>query len=508
MFTTLCLALSMTACSKKDSNATTDSNTTANSNLPEDTLRVDVGGEAPSIDPSISEDNVSARVIYDLFSGLVDFDQTNKSIPGMASSWDISPDGKTYIFHLRDGLKFSDGTPITASDFVYSWQRLTNPKTGSPYNWLFDTVVNAKDIIAGKLPVTKLGVEAVNPTTLKVQLAVADPAFIAKCAFPNSFVIPKHVIEKYGNKWTNPQNIVTSGAYVLKEHVINGYMLAEKNPNYYDAKDVAIKKIKYFPYVDTNASLSSYKTDSIDMTSYNVPVDQYKELKKEYPQQLHTIQWDSLGYYAINMKLPEFRDNKKLRQALSMAIDRNVIANDVMAGGQAPLYSIATPTIEQGKYASVKYDWASWSRDQQIAEAKKLYKEAGYGPNNPLKVTVSYNTNDINKKVALAVTNMWSQVLGVKASAQNQEWKTFLQARHKGDYQIARDGWGADYDSVTSYTSLSLCNSGQNDSHYCNPEYDKLIKAASNTTDATKQQDLYTKALNIALNDYAMIPIF
>ena len=155
-------------------------------------------------------------------------------------------------------------------------------------------------------------------------------------------------------------------------------MIAEKNPNYYDAKNVAIEKIKYFPYVDTNASLSSYKTDGIDMTFTNVPVDQYKQIKKEYPSQLNTVQWEAMGYYSINMKLPEFRDNKKLRQALSMAIDRNAITENVMAGGQTPLYSIITPTIDQGKYANVIYDWATWPRDKQIAEAKKLYQEVGY----------------------------------------------------------------------------------------------------------------------------------
>ena len=507
LFATLCI----TACSKKNSDtdaSSTTSNSVTNDQLPADTLLVDVSGEVPSLDPSIAEDNIAARVILDLFGGLVDFDQTNKSIPGMASSWDISPDGKTYIFHLRDGLKFSDGTAITAKDFVYSWQRLVDPKIASTYNWLLDTVVNGKEIMASKLPINKLGVQAVDDKTLKVELVTADPAFIAKCAFPNLFVIPQHTIEKYGTKWTEPQNMVTSGAYTLKEHVVNGYILAEKNQNYYDAQNVAIAKVKYFPYVDTNASLASYKTGGLDMTFTNVPVDQYKQIKAEYPTQLNTVRWEAIGYYDFNMKLPEFRDNLKLRKALTMAIDRNVIANEVMAGGQTPLNSVLTPTIEQGKYANITYDWASWPRDKQIAEAKKLYQEAGYGATKPLKVTVIYNTNDINKKVALAVTNMWSQVLGVQSVAQNQEWKNFLQTRHKGDYQIARDGWVADYDSVTTYTALYLCNSGQNNSHYCNPEYDNIIAEASNTTDSVKQQELYQKALNIVLNDYAVIPIF
>lgn len=472
-----------------------------------DILRVDLGSEVPSLDPTISEDTSSLRLMYDLFAGLVDFDQKNVPIPGMASSWDISTNGKTYTFHLRPDLKFSDGSVITTKDFIYSWQRLVDPKTASPYNFLLSNIVNADAIMKGKVDKTALGISAVDSYTLEVRLVHPDTAFISYLTMPNLMVISQKAIEKYGAQWTKPENIVTSGAYVLKEHIVNGYILAERNPYYYLANDVKIPKVRYLPYVDTNIALSNYKADNLDINGQTVPVDQYKKLKREYPKQLHTVKWESIDYYDFNMTLPKFANNLKLRKALSMAVDRDVLTKEVLQAGQTALYSVVTPTIENAKYANINYDWAKWSRKKQIEEARKLYKEAGYGINNPLELTISYNTNDRAKKMALAVASMWKDVLGVDTKIQNQEWKTFLQARHKADFDIARDGWVADYNSVTSYTPLYQCGNGQNNSHYCNMQYNQLLDQAIGVQDIKKQQQLYRKALTVALNDYATIPL-
>lgn len=499
------LLLSVASCSKTThkTNSTTGENTARDPN----TLRVDVGSEVPSLDPAIQEDNVSSRIAFDLFAGLLDFNQQNNVIPGMASSWDISADGKTYTFHLRNNLKFSDGNSITASDFVYSWQRLVNPKTASPYNFLLANVVNGADIISGKKSPSTLGVKALDPHTFVVTLAAPSNVFLKSLALPNVAVVSKACIEKYGDNWTNPANIVTSGAYVLKEHVVNGYILAVKNPYYYDEDSVHIQNVKYYPYVDTSTAISNYTSGGLDITWQSVPVDQFAQLKQKYPKQLHAVTQEALYYYDINDKLPELK-NVRLRQALSMAVDRKILVDKVLAQGQPALYSVVTPTIENGRYANLKYDWTNWSRDKQIAEAKKLYREAGYGPEHELHITISYNTNDLHKKVALAVASMWSAILGAKVTVNNQEWKAFIQARHKGNYAIARDGWIADYNSVTSYTQLYQCDSGNNNSHYCNPEYDQLLKAADAIEDQAAQQFAYEKALAVPLNTYAIIPLF
>ncbi len=471
-------------------------------------IRIDIGSEVPTLDPALAEDTASTRISWDLFAGLVDFDQGNKIIPGMAEKWDISPDGKTYTFYLRPNLKFSDGSPITASDFVYSWRRLVNPSLASPYNTILANVVGAQAIMDNRAPLTGLGVTAPTPNTFIVKLVNPDPSFIQAIHLPNVAVVSQKAIKKYGNSWTEPGKIVTSGAYVVKEHIINGYILAQKNLNYYDAANVRINQVKYLPYEDKNATLPTYRSAGLDITFQSLPIDQYAQIKREYNQDLHVIMQEANYYYDFNANNPELANNPKLRQALSMAIDRKILVEKVLRQGQPALYSPVTHTIENGRFAAVNYAWADWSRDKQIAEAKKLYTEAGYGPDHPFQAALSYNTNHLHKKVALAVAAMWKDVLGIDTTLQNQEWKTFLQSRHKGDYQIARDGWVADYDSVLTYIALYQCNNPHNNSHYCNPAFDKLVAKANMETNPSKQTELYAQALQLPLNDYATIPLF
>ena len=472
------------------------------------TLRVDVGTELPTFDPALAEDGNTYRVINDLFAGLVDFDQANRPIPGMAQSWDISPDGKIYTFHLRNNLKFSDGTPITANDFVYSWRRLIDPKTGSSYAFLLKDVLNGQKIIDGKEQPERLGVIALDPNTFVVHLEHPTNAFLSYITTPNVFVVPQKVIEKYGQNWTKPENMVTSGAYVLKEHVVNGYVLASKNLNYYAESGVKITNVKYFPFTDTNASLANFKTGALDTTWQNVPIDQYTQLQKQFPDELHTFKWERMDYINLNFQLPKFANNIKLRQALAMAINREDLTKLVLGAGQVPLYSVVTPTIENGKYADVNYSWSKLPHEKQIAMAKELYKEAGYGPNNPLTVTIKYQTNDLYKKVMISIMSMWQETLGVKVKLVNEEMKVLFPDLKNGNYEVGQGRWGADYNSVTTYTPLFVCNNGNNRSHYCNKNYDALIAKADATANHAEQERLYKQALKIALEDYAIIPLF
>lgn len=489
--------LMLGACSKKDGSVSMDN-----------TLRVDVGTELPTFDPVLAEDGNTYRVINDLFAGLVDFDQANRPIPGMAKNWEISSDGKIYTFHLRDNLKFSDGSPITADDFVFSWRRLVDPKTGSSYAFLLKDVLNGQKIIDGKEKPERLGVIALDPKTVVVHLEHPTNAFLSYITTPNVFVVPRKVVEKYGQDWTKPENMVTSGAYILKEHVVNGYILATKNPNYYEESTVKIANVKYFPFTDTNASLSNFKTGALDTTWQNVPIDQYQQLKKQFPEELHTFKWERMDYLNLNFQLPKFANNLKLRQALAMAINREDLTEKILGAGQSPLYSVVTPTIENGKYISLNYSWSKLPRDKQIQMAKELYKEAGYGQNNPLTITIKYQTNDLYKKVMISVMSMWQETLGVKVKLVNEEMKVLFPELKNGNYEVAQGRWGADYNSVTTYTPLFICNNGNNRSHYCNKEYDTIITQAEATSNPDQQEKLYKQALQIAMNDYAIIPLY
>ena len=475
---------------------------------PLDTLRIDVGSEAPTLDPALSEDAAAGRIINDLFAGLVDFDQQNNPIPGMAESWNLSANGKTYTFHLRDNLKFSDGSRITANDFIYTYRRVVDPKTASGHNYLLAGVVNGNKIIKGELPSTSLGISAPDAKTVVIQLDHPDANFLNYLTLGTVGVVSQKTISKYASAWTQAQNMVTSGAYVLSEHVVNGHILLTKNPYYFQESQVAIAKVDFFPYVDHNAGLSAYKTGGLDLVYQSVPIDQYQNLKQQYPSELHTIQQEGIYFYDLNQLLPQFKNNPELRQALSMAIDRNALVNKVLGQGETALYSNVTSTVESGAYKSVRYSWADLPYAEQVKIAQQLYAKAGYSASHPLKIDLSYNTDDLHKKIALAIAGMWKSTLGVEVTLSNQEWKTFIASRHSGNYVVARDRWVADYNSVTSYTQLYLCNGMQNNSHYCNPAYDKLVTAAENSSDLAQQQQLYRQALTLALNDYSIIPLF
>lgn len=475
---------------------------------PSDTLRVDICAEIPTFDPALADDWHTYRVINDLYAGLVDFDQANRPIPGLASHWEISTDGRIYTFYLRPNLRFSDGSPIKASDFVYSWQRLVNPKTGSSYAFLLKDVVNAKEIIAGKLPAHKLAVSAPDEQTFVVKLTQPTNPFLAYITTPNVFVVSPKTIKKHGNAWIKPNNIVTSGPYVLKEHIVNGYILTEKNPYYYAESTVRIAQVKYFPYVDGNAAINQYKTGNLDTTCQVVPPDQYKNLIKQYPHELNTFGWERIDFLNLNMKKTQYANNPKLRQALSLAINRDELTKFVLAAGQKSLYSVVTPTIEQGNYADIYYKWRDLSEQDRLIKARKLYKEAGYGANRPLTIEIKYQTNELNKKVVLAIMSMWQDNLGIKVSLVGVEPKVLTQDLKNGNYDIGLGRWGADYNSVTTYTPLFVCNNGNNRSHYCNAEYDSLITKAEQMINPKQQVELYKQAIQLVLDDYPIIPLF
>ncbi len=498
--------LFISACSKEKSNlASTDNN----ANTPvRNTINISIGGEPPTLDPDLSGDSISARVAHDFFEGLLSFNQKGEPIPGLAESWEISSDQKTYTFHLRNGIKFSDGTPITATDFVKSWQRFGDPKTGSPQNNMLEIVVNGAQIAKGQLPPSSLGISAPNQDTVVVKLTRPSESFLYLIGGSPGFqVVPTKMIAAKGTAWTEPQNIVTSGAYKMTEHVVNGYITAEKNPFYYAESTVKIPQVKYLAIADPNAEFNQYQANNVDITN-SIPTDRYKEIKAAYPKELYTVQQDAIYFYDFNMMRPELKNNLKLRQALTMAVDRKILTQDILGQGQTELYSYVAPTVSNGKYANVKYEWANWTREKQISEAKNLYAEAGYGADHPLTLEISYNTLDSHKKIAVAIASMWKETLDVNVIAANMEWKTFILARQKGNYQVARDGWVAGK-NITDYTDfMFLCDAPQNNTHYCNPAYDELIRDANYTLDPVQKQKIYSQAIMLSMDDYPIIPLY
>lgn len=490
-----CIAVSLSACNDNAKNA-------------QRILNVDIGAEVAAVDPAMIEDGNSERVGYDLFSALVSFDQAGNLIPGLAESWDISPDNKVYTFHLRDNLRFSDNSPITANDVVFSWRRIADPKTGSPYSMYMAKLKNGNDIISGKLPVDKLGIKAIDDKTVEVELINPEPAFISMCSLVNLSIVSEKNIIAFGKSWIDPKNMVTSGAYTIKSWVTNGYMLVNKNPYYYDAKNVKIENVKFFPIVDANDSLNHYKTGDIDIT-WSIPTNQYNSIKEQFGNQLHTNLAEAMIYLDLNMKLAKYADAPKLRQALSMAVDREALTKEVLGQGQKPLYSFVTPTIENGKFANLNYEWSKWSRESQNDNARNMLQKAGYNQQHPLEVNILYGNSEINKKVVLSVASMWQNVFGnsVIVKTTTNDWKSFLAARKAGNYDVERTGWLPSYNYVDNYLVLFTCNSPQNTSHYCNPKLDKMLENAKLAT-PDERVKIINNALVMAQNDYFIVPLF
>ena len=491
------VSLEISSCSKGQRN-----------NVFRDELKVDIGYDPSGLDPQLINDASAARIANDLFEGLVSYNQANKVVPGLAESWVISSDGKSYIFFLRHNARFSNGESITASDVVASFQRLVDLDTAAPLSFLAKDIVNADAILKNKLVVKQLGIKATDPYTVKINLTHVNPDFINYLALPAFSIVPVNLIRKESTNWTKPTQMISSGSYKLSEYVVNGHVTLQKNPYYYAESMLMIKKVRFIPFGDRTSAFNAYQAGQIDITN-TLPVDVSQKILNKYSDQIYRSNYEALVYYDFNMHLPLFRDDLKLRQALTMAVDREILISKVITDEiRRPLYAPVTKSIDDGSYADIHYEWERLPRAKQIEYARKLYAEAGYGAKHPLHLTILYNSDEGNKKRSLALASMWHEVLGVDAKVKNQEWKTFLKSRHHGDYMIARDGSNALYDSVTSYTNLFVCNNRINHSHYCNPEYDKLINLAGKATIAKEKQSYYHQALELVLKDYPIIPLY
>lgn len=468
-------------------------------------LNVGIGSEISTLDPQKVQDVISYRLTYDLFEGLTTENEKGDIVPGIADKWEVSKNSLIYTFHIRNGAKFSDGSPITAEDVVFSFQRLVDPKTASPYSDIISMVKNAKQIATGLSPVSSLGVKAVTTSKVEISLNVPTVYFIKITALTNLAIVQKANVEKHGDQFTLPGNLVSSGAFVLKYWKIGDKLTTVRNKNYWNNDKTIIETVNYYPITDVNTELQMYQTGQIDFT-YDIPSDKYDFLKKNYASQLYTSPILAIFYINLNNSIEPFKNNIKLRQALSMAIDRDVLVEKIIGRGEKSIYDIVPYGISNYKQNS--YAWSKLSKEQLIAEAQKLYKEAGFSKDNPLEISYSYNTNHLFKKIAIAISSMWEKNLGVKVNLINQEWKVFLTERMEGRYVTSRDNWYADYNDASTFLDLFKSSNPQNSSRYKNFQFDELLKQASHETNETNRKKLLEKASALMLEDYPIIPLY
>ena len=460
--------------------------------------------EPASLDPAKAVGLPEIQVIRDLFEGLVNQDANGNIIPGVATRWQTN-DQKIWTFTLRNDAKWSDGTPVTAQDFVYSWQRLVDPATTSPFAWFaaLAGIANAQNIIDGKAKPDSLGVNAVDAHTLRVQLDKPLPWFVNLTANFSLYPVNKTNVESDKN-WTRPGKLVGNGAYVLADRVVNEKLVATPNKHYWDNAKTVIQKVTFVPINQESAATKRYLAGDIDITE-SFPKNQYQKLLKELPGQVYTPAQLGTYYYAFNTQKGPTAD-ARVRLALSMTIDRRIIAEKVLGTGEKPAWRL-TPDVTAG-FTPQPSAMEQSSQAELNAQAKTLLQAAGYGPNRPLKLTLLYNTSENHQKIAIAVASMWKKNLGVDVKLQTQEWKTYIDSRNTGNFDVIRASWVGDYNEPSTFLSLLTSTNTGNIARFNEPAYDKVIRQAAMENTATARNADYNEAEKILAEKAPIAPIY
>lgn len=485
-------------------------------------IAVCLASEPQTIDPALNSAVDGAIMVNHMFEGLikwVDDGEGNAMLaPGQAESWEkvVNDDGTvTYTMKMRDGIKWSDGKDVTAGDFEYSWKRLATPETAADYCYMIDMVQGYADVAAGTADPDTLGIKAVDDKTLEIVLSYDCPYFEEIMAFPATFPVRQDMVE--GNdEWTyDPATYIGNGPYKMKEWSHNAYILSEKNPEYYDYDNLGPATIRFTLLDDANAQLAAYKSGELQFIE-EVPTDEVANYLAS--GELQIADYIGTYYVCFNTEDETFSD-PRVRKAFSLAIDRNYIVENVTQTGEVPATGFVPAGVYDaegssgddfrtvgGEYYSV--DAADYEKNCE--EARALLAEAGYpnGEGFP-GVEYLYNTNDNHKAIGEALQNMWQTVLGVNVTLNNQDWNVFLQTRKDGDYQIARNGWIADYNDPCSFLDMWYTDGGNNDAQYSNKEYDAKIDAAKATSVQADRMKAFHEAEDILMGtDNVHAPIY
>ncbi|MGL1891910.1 MAG: peptide ABC transporter substrate-binding protein [Spirochaetaceae bacterium] len=456
------------------------------------------GAEPSSLDPSFIQGTVENRIYQALFEGLVAYDPTTaRAIPGVAESWTISDDKTVYTFKLRKSA-WTNGTAITAHTFVDSWTRTLDPNTAAPYAWFPGMFLKgANEFNSGDADASSLGIKAIDDYTFEVTLVGPLPYALDAFAHYSFGITPKEVIAEFGDSWTNVENIVTNGPFTLKEWAPQDKLVVAKNPKYWDAASVKLDEVIYFAVDDIDTTYNMFLNGEADWVT-TVPTDLIPEAKLRddvtFSPGLITY------YYVLNTTIEPISD-VRVRQALSMAIDRKALVERVTKAGQIPAASMVP---DMDGYPAVGGNFLD------IEKAQALLAEAGYpnGEGFP-ELPVLYNTSEGHKKIAEFVQSQWEENLGITVTLENQEWKTYLASKNAHDFKVARAGWAGDYQDPNTFLDMFVTGSSMNDMQYANPEYDALItKAATMEAGKGRFDALREAELMLVKRDQALIPLY
>jgi len=463
------------------------------------------GTQPQGLDPHLTEGVSSSNVQRDLFEGLVVEAPDGSLIPGVAGRWEISGEGRIYTFHLRPASRWSNGDPVTAEDFVFSMQRVVTPATGSKYALMLAPILNAEQIIAGEMEPGMLGVRAPDKHTFEITLKAPTPYFLGMLA--HSIALPVHPasVREHADRYGRVENLVTNGAYRISEMVVGSHIRLVRNEHFRDRDSVIIDEVFSYPIEDLSAELARYRADELDWT-YEVPNAQFGWVQANLPGELHVSPYFGTYYFGFNTSKPPLND-VRVRRALAMTIERDIITDKLTRFGEIPAFSFVPPGIPG--YENAEPEWVKWSQAQRDAEAQRLMAEAGYGPDNPMHIEIRYNTHQNHKKISLAIAHMWRSKLGVRSSLLNEEFRVFLANRKQRLVtQVFRAGWIGDYLDPYTFLEINLSGSGLNDADWKSPRFDALMSQASLTADPQARMAMLSQAEALILEEVPNAPIY
>lgn len=473
--------------------------------LAADVLHRGLGAEPESLDPHRSRSMEAGDVQRDVGEGLTGYSEAGVLEPRAAERWEVSEDGRTYTFWLRPDARWSNGETVTASDFVYSFRRLVDPATAAFYSQSVIDVENARAIVAGELPTAELAVSAPGEFQLVIELEDPVPYFLALLTHPSMFPVHRASVES-GETYARPGNFVTNGAYHLVAWELGSYVELARNEFYWDDEDTAIDRVRWYVTPEPQVELNRYRAGELDVTD-SVPTEMFARVREERPGELKVSPYLAVYYYGLNLNKPPFGDAPLLRQALSMAIDREVLAESIIGRGEQPAYSWVPPGVDN--YDAPRFPYADLGVEERHAAARNLYEQAGYGAENPARVEIRYNTSEIHQRIALAVQSMWRDVLGVETTLINEEFQVLLSNMQAMEVtEVFRSSWTGDYNDAHAFLQVLKSGSPTNMTGYASEEYDSLVQRAAEQTDPGIRRLYLEEAERVLLADHPVIPLY
>jgi oligopeptide transport system substrate-binding protein len=464
------------------------------------------GEEPRTLDPHQAEGLPTAHILRDLFEGLTTITADGDIIPGAAIRWNISRNARTYTFYMRRDKVWSNGEPLTAEDFVYSLRRAASPETASPSASMLLPIKNAREVLAGELPVEELGVSLLDEHSLQITLTGPTPYFLGLLANPVAYPVNRRNLEQFGDEFSQPGKLVSNGAFVLKDWKLRTSIGLEKNRLFREADRTIVDRVVFLPIEDVSAEITMFRSGELDWTS-EVPNNQFSWLKRHYPEELVISPWMGSYFLGFNLTDEPFAENPELRLALNLSIDRQIITDKVTQFGELPSYALVPPGVDG--YVPAVPAYADLTQEQRNEEARRLYELAGYSSEDPLRVEIRYNSSENHKKIALAIASMWKQALGVNTTLVNEEFRVFIQNRQqKIVTQVFRAGWISDYNDPYSFLEMFRTDDGRNDYGYFNPTFDALLNEVGTERVRARRERLMFEAERVLLADTPIIPIY